>query len=165
MKEINYVERTDALKGLGNKQAYLETISDIKGNRDGKWMEYGIAVFDLNNLKVVNDMYGHELGDALLKAAGRYISEIFIGSKAYRIGGDEFCVILSEEDYEKRDELESTFLALQEEQALDKEKGICISIAMGMAAAPEDGCNYDKIFELADQRMYQNKKIQKENMG
>lgn len=162
MEAINAFARTDALTRLGNKQAYLEMVRDIKGNLDGKWMRYGIAVFDLNNLKEVNDRYGHELGDALVKASGKYISEIFTGCKAYRIGGDEFCVILSEEENERREELESTFLSLQADQIFDEEKGLCISIAIGMASAPKDGCGYDEVFTLADQRMYQTKKRQKQ---
>lgn len=56
---------------------------------------FGIAFLDINNLKVINDQKGHEMGDCLLKAASDIIQNRFGKfGKSYRIGGDEFCVLL-----------------------------------------------------------------------
>lgn len=157
---INKLARTDGLTGLKNKTCYLEYIEKLVDNRQKDFEAYAVVVMDLNYLKVVNDNYGHEMGDKLIKAAGEYISGIFSHSDVFRIGGDEYVAILQGEDYEKRLDLCREF-----EQRMDCEipdaEGIKLSISYGMASYDEDGTGYEELFRLADDRMYEKKKLMK----
>ena len=67
--------------------------------------EFAIAMFDVNSLKLINDSLGHEAGDKYLLRACHLICEVFKHSPVYRMGGDEFIVVLSGEDYKNRDSL------------------------------------------------------------
>lgn len=161
MEEINSHARTDALTGLGNKSYYLETIKNVKDNQNSAWDKYAVVVYDLNFLKKTNDIYGHEMGDALIKEAGNYISDIYKESQTFRLGGDEFITLVTGNDYENRKELEAKFKAGLVNNVFDAEKNIMLSIASGMATYEEDGKNYDELFRVADSKMYENKKAQK----
>lgn len=71
--------------------------------------EFGVCVFDCDDLKKVNDKYGHDKGNIYLKTASRLICRIFQHSPVFRIGGDEFSVILQNEDYDNREDLIARF--------------------------------------------------------
>ena len=68
-------------------------------------MHFAICECDLNNLKIINDTYGHESGDFYIKACCKTICNIFKHSPVFRTGGDEFVIILQNEDYERCDEI------------------------------------------------------------
>ena len=160
ISELNCLARTDAVTGVGNKTSYLELISDIQNNKDGKYNEYAVVVMDLNLLKKTNDTYGHEIGDMLIKETAKYTSRVFTKSPVFRIGGDEFVVILSGEEYLSRNELLKKF----EEgmfYPLPNVPDVKISISFGMAEYPRENPDYESVFELADERMYQKKKEMK----
>ena len=91
----------DSLTHVKNKGAYTEAIEELQKQLDeGKETpEFGIGSFDCDNLKTINDMYGHDKGDIYLLTACRAISDVFKRSPVYRFGGDEFFVILKNEDY------------------------------------------------------------------
>lgn len=99
---ISKLAYSDGLTGLGNRTAYLEQIEEYS-NADKIDVKLGIVYLDVNNLKVVNDTQGHEYGDELIRIAAQIIEDSFgkLG-KAYRIGGDEFCVLISGANVEKK---------------------------------------------------------------
>ena len=85
---------TDPMTGVGSKQAYLEKIDALDAQiRDGSAEAFCVIVFDVNDLKRINDTLGHDIGDVYIYNASMLICEFFEGSPAYRIGGDEFTVI------------------------------------------------------------------------
>jgi diguanylate cyclase (GGDEF)-like protein len=84
----------DALTGLGNRAAFDAALSKLDCAEPGDW---ALLVLDLDNLKVVNDTFGHHAGDCLLRTAGVRIAAATAG-RAFRIGGDEFAVILDADD-------------------------------------------------------------------
>ena len=95
----------DGLTGIGNRTAYLERLKEYEDNPN-ETMRLGIVYLDVNNLKMVNDNQGHDLGDELIRGAAGIINNSFGRfGKVYRIGGDEFCVLMSgdnlEEEYVK----------------------------------------------------------------
>ncbi|MEG2775201.1 MAG: GGDEF domain-containing protein, partial [Acetivibrio sp.] len=98
MKSIAY---NDALTCMGNRMAFMEKIKQIEKQN---YKNYGVAMFDLNNLKVFNDVHGHSAGDYYLIISSEILQDIFGPyGNIYRIGGDEFCAILkgiSEEEFE-----------------------------------------------------------------
>lgn len=154
--KINENAMTDALTGLKNKNCYLSHIERYKENNP-EIKEYAVIVFDINYLKKVNDEFGHELGDKLIKLAGDYICSIFEHDNVFRIGGDEYNVILEGNNYEIRNELCEKFENGMK-QLPPVVDDIPLSISYGMASYPKDDDNYDAVFKCADDRMYEYKK-------
>ena len=153
---LNNMAHTDAVTGLGNKTSYLEMVTRIKRNKHKKYNEYAVVVMDLNLLKKTNDTYGHEAGDMLIKEAAEYISSSFKGSPVFRTGGDEFAAILYGAVYKKREELLDSFENNMNYSLPDFEK-VILSVSFGMAEYPAEGSDYESVFEIADERMYQKK--------
>ncbi|HBZ53152.1 MAG TPA: hypothetical protein DEO82_05205 [Eubacterium sp.] len=146
---------TDSLTGVNNTHAYAEKekLVDSRIARQASY-EFGVVVFDLNDLKKINDTNGHEAGDEYIKKACRYICEIFKNSPVFRVGGDEFVAVLEGEDYRNRDELLEVFETQIEENLHCKD----FVIASGLAVfRPGDDDCYRVVFERADQKMYDRK--------
>lgn len=93
----------DELTSVSNKGGYDIYIRDMQDRMDvsKEKLEFAVAVFDCDNLKSINENYGHEKGDLYLKTASRLICRIFAMSPVFRIGGDEFSVILQDVDFLK----------------------------------------------------------------
>lgn len=152
-KELAY---KDALTQLESRTAFMEEHEKVnKGD-----LTY--IVFDINNLKIVNDQYGHQQGDELLIAASKCIQDNYqYRGKCYRIGGDEFVVILKDHT---KDDIE---LSLQEFEAKLKEvnqtRKIKIEIAYGYATQENEKISKEELFKKADKIMYQNKEKMKKS--
>ncbi len=150
----------DALTGLKNKASFDEYVQKVIRNDSGAYNTYALILFDVNFLKKANDEYGHEIGDQLLINAGRYICDTFRHSPVFRVGGDEYVSILYTSDFEIRDKLLESF---RNEQNMIPSgvPGMKLSVASGMAVFPDDAADYNALFEIADARMYENKKLMK----
>ena len=146
---------TDSLTHVKNTHAYVETEKELDERiADGKIREFGVVVFDINGLKQVNDTHGHDAGDRYIKEACRMICRQFTHSPVYRIGGDEFVAILEGEDYQNRKNLIASF-EIQVEENL--KSGLAV-VASGLAVfRREQDHSYRRVFERADQRMYDRK--------
>ena len=117
-------------------------------------------VFDINYLKETNDRYGHDVGNKLIVSAARVISDIFKRSPVFRIGGDEFLVILKNRDLDDVKELLKIFdeECLYKSVDTDKES-IPVSIAKGFARYDSGkDTNFIDVFNKADDAMYENKR-------
>ena len=146
---------TDPLTGVKSKRAYLEAIERIdKGVSDGSIDEFGVIVFDLNGLKTVNDTLGHEEGDRYIKEGSAIICGTFCHSPVFRIGGDEFVVILEGTDYLKRDILIAEFEELIEEN--QRSGKVVVSSGMDEFDLSCD-TSFSSVFERADKKMYERK--------
>lgn len=160
---ISSLAYSDGLTGLGNRTAYLEQIESYASGEAGI-SQLGIVFLDVNNLKKVNDNQGHEKGDELITAASKIIADSFgKNGKSYRIGGDEFCVLMTgislQEKYEQ---------GLMEFQRLIKEanrvKGRTYEIQIANGFSVCDTITKEKIEEAimaADSAMYANKSFLK----
>ena len=143
----------DALTGVKNKNAYVEFEADLNRRIEaGEKVEFAVGVFDVNNLKQINDTYGHQTGDIYLKEACDTISSIFRHSPVFRIGGDEFAVICQGEDFRVLDSLMAKLQEVNERNARAKS----IVVAAGMATYHGER-TVAEVFERADVRMYGNK--------
>ena len=143
----------DALTGVKNKHAYLDTEDGLNNLIiDNKSPEFAIVVFDINNLKKINDIEGHHAGDQYLRNACSIICSIFKQSAVFRIGGDEFAVIAQDDDYKCIDELIEKMS--EHNTAAIQNNGIVI--ACGMAKFENDKC-VEEVFDRADLNMYDNK--------
>jgi diguanylate cyclase (GGDEF)-like protein len=162
-KKLAYL---DILTGLNNRTAFELDKKRLESNLKSN-LPVSMIMFDLNNLKHVNDTLGHDKGDTYINLAARLIHKHFndFGS-CYRIGGDEFCVIMVRTDPKPLETiLEENFapevLALK--NTIVSEGEGYFSIAYGMAAyTSETSGDLHELFILADKRMYTKKKQMKE---
>ena len=167
IRVLNKKAFVDALTSVRNRNAYAEYIEELQQKLDNKEkLEFAIGVFDCDNLKTVNDQNGHDKGDEYLKAASRLICRIFSHSPVFRIGGDEFAVILQNDDYQNREEL---FIQFRKSRA-----EICetaenpweqVNITLGLAVYdPHKDISVIDVARRADQEMYENKRSRKEEL-
>lgn len=146
---------TDRLTGIKNREAYECELSKASPNL-GSSSPFGIAVLDLNKLKVVNDTYGHQVGDAYIKTFAKLLCENFSTAQVFRIGGDEFAVIFR--DLSEK-EVYGCWKKLKEEMSC-KHVSEClpISAAFGCSFWNEENLDtIEKIFKDADNKMYMDK--------
>ena len=160
-KNFLNMANTDSMTGVRNKHAYSETETYLNHRiRQNDIDKLAIVVCDINGLKIVNDTLGHAAGDKLIKDACSMICEYFTHGAVYRIGGDEFVVILQEKGFDTLQEVITDINRAIEENI--KKKEVVISIGYSQLT-PEDQLVHD-VFERADQMMYERKK-QLKQMG
>ena len=161
---INGLAYEDALTHVKNKAAYDLAVKNLQMEIEvGKNPAFGIAVFDVNELKPVNDSLGHEYGNMLLTNSCQLLCKVFSHSPVFRIGGDEFVVILRGQDYMTREErfaqLERSMEATWKNTRVEER----ISIAAGMEIfVPGADTSVVGVFKRADAAMYENKRRMKE---
>ncbi|WP_026508590.1 sensor domain-containing diguanylate cyclase [Butyrivibrio sp. MC2013] len=147
----------DALTGIKNKNAYSHAENrlneQIKASHE---LRFGIVVFDINNLKLVNDTKGHKAGDELIRKGCHIICTSFKHSPVFRVGGDEFVAIVKGEDYDNVDSLMKEF----HNGNLERKKADDVVIASGLAIYRDDN-NLSQVFERADSAMYRDKQALK----
>ena len=149
----------DALTGVKNKRAYVQMETDLDLQiRNGSQPPFALVVCDMNGLKKVNDTQGHQAGDDFIRNTCSILCNIFLHSPVFRIGGDEFSVLLKDRDYLQRDQL-----IQQLGRALDQQLIWGIRpLAVGVADfEPGRDLNVQDVFERADRLMYQDKVRQK----
>lgn len=152
----------DALTGIGNKTAYTREVEELEqelaANKD---LRFGMAMIDLNYLKLINDTYGHEAGDEAIHTLANIACSVFVNSPVFRIGGDEFIVILRGQDYRHAEALKREFIR-QTSGRVDEGPGGQVSASIGVAL-------YDKsadalvsdVVKRADEAMYAMKREMK----
>ena len=162
-KELRFSANRDSLTGLRNTTSYKNWVEEFDKEIENKTANFGVVVFDLNSLKETNDRYGHDVGNKLIISAAKVISDIFKRSPVFRIGGDEFLVVLRHRDLE---DCEKLFVQLDLECAntfIDENGEISISIARGFAMFdPDRDLYFNDVFKRADNAMYENKRKNKE---
>src|SRR3954471_20136662 len=150
-RELESQANTDALSGLGNRRKLM---ADLQRRVKSATAEQPVALtlFDLNGFKNYNDSFGHPAGDALLTRLGAALSDAVarFGGRAYRPGGDEFCVIA---DAAQREALEQAASAALSETG----EGFAISTAFGTVVVPHDTRDVTEAMRHADNAMYAQK--------
>jgi diguanylate cyclase (GGDEF)-like protein len=164
---INALAYRDSLTGVKNSTAFKEARHNIEKAIKSEDISFAIVVSDINSLKRINDSYGHEAGNELIRKSVKRICDVFAHSPVYRIGGDEFVAVLKGDDYKNRYEL----LARLENLTSDEffrfgEYTLPLSVASGMAEYdPKGDDTFDLVFERADKAMYLRKqKIKEETL-
>ena len=165
ISDLNRQVYVDALTHVKNKGAFSSAVEEmqvqLEDNRGRS--AFGIAMFDCDELKMVNDKYGHGKGDEYLKTASRVICRVFQHSPVFRIGGDEFCVILRNEDYQNRDALVRQFEQTKAElTAAAENRWEQVHVSIGVAVFdPEKDRTVNDVVRRADEIMYENKRRRK----
>ena len=164
---LNRRAYVDALTAVRNKWAYASYIEDLQASmdEDSSQMKFAVGVFDCDDLKAVNDEYGHDKGDVYLRKASHLMCRVFQHSPVFRIGGDEFSVIFQNDAFEERDALLAEFKkAMEEINASTKNPWEQVRVSYGISVYdPElDGAVID-VVRRADKNMYENKRNRKED--
>ncbi len=144
----------DVMTELGNRRAFEEQLRELQQCTAMK--DLAIVEFDVNNLKEANDQFGHRMGDELLKATAACIKTVFAEkAKLYRIGGDEFVVMVNEPEPELQADLQAFDRCVAE---YDRSLASGLAVAKGYAYA-QDGANeeLEDVLRRADHLMYQTK--------
>lgn len=147
-KELEETAYTDALTGIGNRAAFRREFLEYSDHTD-----VSCVVADVNNLKFCNDRYGHPEGDKIIQDAAECIGKAFheLG-KCYRIGGDEFCVVLS---HGKAEQIQAALEQLQQLVAeVNKQRVMPLSIACGYAVRENSAESMEQLFNRSDEMMY-----------
>ena len=171
ISDLNSKAYTDALTRVKNKAAFdiLAGRMDqaIRMSKKQDQAEFAIAMFDCNELKEINDAYGHEYGDLYLQGACRTICNVFAHSPVFRLGGDEFAALLKQEDYENRTSLLEEFdQAVKAHNRKAEKPWEKVSLARGLATfRPGVDTSVEEVLRRADQRMYRDKRLHKEEAG
>ncbi len=169
IRDLSNQVYVDALTSVRNKGAFSNYVEELqkKLQVSPENREFAVGVFDCNDLKTVNDQYGHDKGDLYLKAASRLICLTFQHSPVFRIGGDEFAVILQNDDYRNRERLIAKFERDMAETVRTAEnRWQQVYMALGFAAFdPNLDHSVIDTVRRADKTMYTHKRSNKNISG
>ena len=164
--DLNSLAYADALTEVRNKSAFDLYIEEMQKRIDnGEKPEFAIAIFDCDNLKDINDEYGHDKGDVYLRNSCHLMCRVFSKSVFYRIGGDEFAAILQYEDFVNRELLKKHFLEKSAEVCqFAKKPWEQIRVSVGIATYdPDVDKSVEDVMVHADHLMYTNKRERKKH--
>ncbi len=147
--------RRDSLTGLYNHRHCHRLLEELLHREHAS---FAVVMLDLDDLKLVNDRYGHLRGDELLRAVGRALRRsIRGGDLAFRVGGDEFLLLLP-----NAGEAEALRLLERLEHELPQLPGLAtLGLSHGIATAPADGESPDELLGCVDARLYRHKRQRK----
>ncbi|GGK99778.1 GGDEF domain-containing protein [Deinococcus radiotolerans] len=147
LTNLNAAARSDPLTGLCNRRAFEEDLAQRL--RRGPLT---LVTLDVDGLKTINDQFGHARGDALLRAVMQALRSVLSGDDcAYRVGGDEFCLLLGGEQRPVLVQLQVALDTLPAQGFPDA------GASVGVAYAPQEGQQSETLWQLADERMYAEK--------
>ena len=147
LNDTRHEALTDALTGLGNRRRLVRDLEAALAADERRWV---LALYDLNGFKAYNDIFGHPAGDGLLARLGERLAGAVGAEHAYRMGGDEFCVLCPQE--EGIDPVGAGRLALSE-----RGEGFVIEAAHGSVLLPAEAHEAAEALGRADRRMYADK--------
>ena len=160
-KIINFMAYHDKLTGLPNRALLFDRLSQnmSQAKRDNKYL--ALLFVDLDGFKAINDAYGHEAGDAVLKmAAQRFLACVRAVDTVARFGGDEFAIILGnlEDPQQAQGVAEKIVQAFAHNLILSEGNECNVGASVGISVYPENGSAMDSLMTAADQAMYESKR-------
>ena len=151
---------TDALTGLGNRRSLTRDLQHAAVQATAE-RPACLALFDLDGFKAYNDTYGHPAGDSLLIRLGSALREaVGTSGTAYRMGGDEFCLLT----HPSQDELDG-LLAKAAAALSERGEGFTITCSYGSVLLPAEAGNAEQALHIADERMYVQKNSSRASAG
>ena len=157
LEKASYLAHLDSLTKCLNYLAFQEVKDEISLKIKNNTNDFALAMCDLNDLKNINDDEGHIVGDEYLIKTAHILKDMFPHSRIYRIGGDEFFVVIEGEDYENRYSLVDALKAV----SVTNQKYNAPVIAIGLAELNENIHDFSSMFVEADKAMYEHKKLLK----
>nr|WP_275854705.1 diguanylate cyclase [Sulfurimonas sp. MAG313] len=154
-----YLATHDPLTGLANRVLLLDRFSQAVFHTKRKNKKIAIFVCDLNAFKKLNDTYGHNFGDKVLKNVAKNLkNSVRQSDTVARYGGDEFVMII--EQLDSQDEIKRMVESINKNSTIkieDKGREFTVNMAIGYACYPGDGSEFKQLIEIADAKMYENK--------
>src|SRR5574340_1227438 len=157
--ELRRMATTDQLTGLNNRRQLEKIFTHLAGAADRQNHALAVVVMDLDHLKQVNDRWGHHAGDAVLVHIARLLRNHLRASDwAFRIGGEEFCLLLPMADHGGAVRAtEALRRRIAEHPCNTDGQVIPLSASIGVAMYPSNGKAFGQLLSLADERMYRAK--------
>lgn len=148
----------DGLTGVSNKNAFQDVEAYINDKIKEGYYPFAVAVFDINKLKITNDVLGHKVGDELLRVIAKHFAKAFSVSNVYRIGGDEFVAVIKDDDFDDYQEMYNWVVENMPKLRIDSYPQLEVSSAYGIATYnPDTDTSFSDVFQRADKFMYENK--------
>jgi diguanylate cyclase (GGDEF)-like protein len=155
LKKIQINAVTDPLTGLYNRRLFAESFEKELNRARRYALPLGIVTLDLHRFKEVNDKHGHPRGDDVLRAAATTLKKALRTSdSAFRIGGDEFALLLPQTDAEQALALSRRVETVFAEVLKPLQLSVSVSMDHGVANFPQDGDHADQLIRVADERLY-----------
>ncbi|MEQ6389036.1 EAL domain-containing protein [Bacillaceae bacterium S4-13-58] len=154
MDEYIYLAFHDPLTGLKNRSSFTQDLANMTRSANQKSETFGLLLIDLDRFKNVNDNLGHHSGDILLKEATSRLGAIIEKDRIYRLGGDEFIILLPNADQQKCIECAQLILNRFNQSFFISNHEILITASIGVSFFPLDGENGDALLKNADAAMY-----------
>ncbi|WP_290622828.1 GGDEF domain-containing protein [Kangiella sp.] len=153
----------DELTGISNRALFMDHLHQniAHAKRDGS--KVALIAIDMDNLKVLNDTYGHHIGDKALKTlAERFSKTIRSSDTVARFGGDEFAITLSPVNgSESAQAVIGNLIQSLKQPMVEEEQEFQLGASFGFAIYPDDAEEVEALLEIADQRMFTNKRERK----
>jgi len=155
LKRIQLNAVTDPLTGLYNRRLFEESFEKELTRARRYGLPLGVVILDLHRFKEVNDKYGHPRGDDVLRAAATTLQKALRTSdSAFRIGGDEFALLLPQTDAAQAIGLSRRVEAVFAETLRPLQVSFAVTMDHGVATFPQDGDQTDQLIQVADERLY-----------
>jgi len=151
--QVNAV--TDPLTGLYNRRLFSESFEKELNRARRYGLPLGIVILDLHRFKEVNDRYGHPRGDEVLRAAAATLQKsLRTSDSAFRIGGDEFALLLPQTDAAQASALSRRIETVFADTLKPLQLAFSVAMDHGVATFPQDGDQSDQLIHVADERLY-----------
>lgn len=158
LKKMQINAATDALTGLYNRRLFEEYFSKELDRAKRYRQQLAVLILDMHHFKEVNDRFGHSIGEQALQTAAATLRKTLRTSDyAFRIGGDEFALLLPQADPEQATMLGRRIRANYESAILPLKLDNSLVIDYGVSVFPDDGDQKEVLLRLADERLYQMK--------
>lgn len=154
--ELTRMATTDALTGIANRRYFMDRANMELARSERAEIFFSLIALDLDHFKKINDEYGHQAGDRVLRQVSTAIGEMLRSSDLFgRLGGEEFCILLPETQLG-----EAVVIAHRIRQRVANlsikhgERSLHVSISLGVAEYPSDGANIESLYGEVDRRLY-----------
>lgn len=163
IEKLVYSATHDSLTGLANRSLFMDNLRNCHQNTSLGYTSLGLLMLDLDGLKQVNDVLGHQAGDAMIMEFSRRLKGATRSTDTVaRIGGDEFAVLLTPfDDSDQLGTFTARINAALTEPLSFQNHSLPIQASIGGAELPADGTDFVQLLDIADQRMYADKRRRK----
>ena len=156
---LSYQAHHDALTGLPNRVLFQDRLEQSMQSSNRKQMKTALLFIDLDHFKEINDSFGHDVGDEILKTVSNRLKDVLRDEDTVsRLGGDEFTIILGElKEVQDSSLIAKKILKVLSEPMIAKNNTFYISSSIGISIYPDDGISTQNLLKFADSAMYKAK--------